>query len=316
MRLYCLTLSCVVYAVHGKMHSIHSQKNDHSLSQEKTSFLTDKVRSGMNRFDSELTSTVSKAVHSNLTNLEVPRGGVSNEVFIHLLVSQAFIVVLFLVTTCCYHPCLSCLPWNCYDPLKCCTHASWMLRVLRYFRDSMIFALLFGTIVIIASDDCERRVYHLLCQTRTPMNVTKQCGQWLLIGAVIAMVRECLGDSVWCSSGARSKDVDDRLVRLRRRSYLSKALEGVTNRMKNTNGALISSTTVEEDDDEEDDEEAELPVTLPEPKQQSNSKKMAEILLGTEDHAANGETRTVKPADEDTNGHTNGHTTANKAPTN
>ena len=176
---------------------------------------------------------------------------VSESSIANLLLLQLFFGCLLVVSWCCYHPCMACLPWNCYDPMRCNTHASWLHRMLRLLRDTLFFSLVLGILILASVDDCSRRVTHILCKAGDQQSLMRQACIWLSFGVACVIVHEVCRDSPWCSEAARSKDVDDRLLRLRyqRRHFWN----GFCKRAQVATHPLTATQDESEEHDDHDD---------------------------------------------------------------
>jgi hypothetical protein len=194
-------------------------------------------------------------VHQFMNESHTRETRVSDSTIANLLLLQLAFAALLAISWCCYHPCMACLPWNCYDPLRCNTHASWLHRMLRLVRDTLFFSLVLGVLILASVDDCSQRVTHILCKAGDDQSLLRQGCIWLSFGASCVMVREICRDSPWCSEAARSKDVDDRLLRLR--SHRRHCWSGFCKRAQIANQPLTSTQDVvaEESPDDEDDED-------------------------------------------------------------
>lgn len=202
----------------------------------------------------------------NVTDFRSPRplpsGEVSMHVFVNLLLAQLVLISLYLLTCICQHPLCAWLPCNCYDPSNCRTSAIWLYRIMRLVREAIIIAILFGTLVIIASDDCDRRMYSYLCQMNATTSLVHHVILWMAVGILVACVRECLIDSVWCSEAARHKEIDGRNFRLRKNQV---DFSSIRERFHATNRVMLPDEptfTVEASDDEEKQEASPSVVRL------------------------------------------------------
>lgn len=187
---------------------------------------------------------------------------VRNSSVANLLLLQMFFLLILATSWCCYHPCMASLPCNCYNPLRFNMHASWMHRVLRLVRETIFFALVLGVLILASVDDCSRRVTHMLCKAGDEQSLLRQALIWLTFGVVCVTLRELCGDSPFCSEAARLKDVDERLLHLRRGSGCCTAF---CNRATQVTGVvptdgkldvIIDPEEEDEEGEEDDDEES------------------------------------------------------------
>ena len=169
-----------------------------------------------NREISALDVTWKSHVHNLMNETHARSEPVSESSVANLLLLQLMLVLILALSWCCYHPCMAWLPCNCYDPLRCNAHASWLHRLLQLVRDTLFFALIMGILILSSVDDCSHRVTHILCKAGDEESLIRQASIWLSFGVSCVIVREICRDSPWCSEAARSRDVDDRLLRLRR----------------------------------------------------------------------------------------------------
>ena len=222
--------------------------HSHKSSQMNLTQLSDHLSSQMASLDHSWKTHVHQFINESHTREEP----VSDSTIANLLLLQWGFLALLAMSWCCYHPCMACLPWNCYDPLRCNTHASWLHRMLRLVRDTLFFSLVLGVLILASVDDCSRRVTHILCKAGDEQSLLRQACIWLSFGGSCVIVREICQDSPWCSEAARSSDVDDRLLRLRyqRRHCWS----GFCKRAQIANQPLTSTEKEEEEEEEEEEE--------------------------------------------------------------
>lgn len=168
-----------------------------------------------------------------------------------MLIMLGGMIFVYMLTACCDHPSWNCMMWNCYNPLKCYGHASWLHRLIRFVRMSLLTSITFGAVNILLLRDCDDKTLLILCDNKQSMVRSFQITLWFVFGVLCTALRHMSSDDSWCTKAGRMGDVEDRCTHLRRAR-----MSGVTSRLRSVNNMVLSPTFDSNLQDVSEDEEA------------------------------------------------------------
>lgn len=168
-----------------------------------------------------------------------------------MLIVLGGMILIYVMTGCCDHPSCNCIPFNCYNPLKCNGHADWLHRIIRFIRRCLLATIAVGSLNIMLLRDCNNESLLLLCDNNKTLGRTIQISLWVMFGILFTILRHMASDDSCCTKTGRLNDFDDRLTYLRRIGSNS-----VANRLRSVNNLAVAPSFEPNGDISEDEEEA------------------------------------------------------------
>ena len=230
----------------GSVDRHHGKKNKNMSNTESfinhVKSVSDSLKSSIDRFDRnhDGTASVDQSYVDPYGQYSTPRDRPlsSSSRFAQLLLAFLLVLVIYLSTSVCVSSWCACCPFNCFHPLRCRGHASWIYRVFRCIQNGLFIAMVVALFFMIAIDDCNRRIYQPACDFAADATVLAYVGAWSAIGVALALVKMLISGDVACSEAKLSKDMDERLYQSRKPTMLSGAIA----RMSHTNGIDMATS--------------------------------------------------------------------------